>query len=37
MSAVGLGWERSVTEDFWVDIDNQKSVEPEWNAFELPW
>jgi len=35
VAALGLGWERGLEEELWIDVDWQGIVYPRWEAFEL--
>ena len=35
VAALGLGWERALVDEWWIDIDWAGIVYPRWMAFEL--
>jgi len=35
IAALGLGWERALVEDWWIDVDWEGIVWPRWEAFEI--
>ncbi|KZT56131.1 hypothetical protein CALCODRAFT_330657 [Calocera cornea HHB12733] len=35
IAAMTLGWERSIEQKGWVEIDNRGDIEPVWDAFQL--